>query len=187
MILDDTEVESRLVNENNLCVVIRKGSGLGGERKATIPGDIRALVGKIANEGSKSKDIEEEFGVSQATVSKSSHGLVGNRYDEALARAVSSGSERVEKEAVDKNTQAHESALDIVMLGLEAIKPRLVDAENLSGIKTKDLSRIVSDMSKVAGNLRGGSKDEGSGSKTQVVVVINGARKNEDDYDAIVA
>jgi len=165
-------------SQDNLVHVIVKSARPGRpEGGSEIPDSVRALAGRLSNMGESGKDVSEALEISQATVSKSSKGLVGNRLDERLRDITS-----VER-TIDA---AHEKALDVMMQSIEAIQPRIT-GEGVRDIKLKDLSKLAVDMSKIASNLKDTKKgkDEEAGPKTMVQIVVQPLR-SERDYETIL-
>lgn len=188
MILDDDELEKRLNSPSNLVNTLKERLEKSAPRVKVIPmpnggrreGDIaippmvRALIGSLASEES-SYSVADTFGVSQPTANSASRGLVGNRFDSALKEQIVTPSRRDE---------AHSEALDMLMLTMNALKPKLQLAAKDDSLKAKDLSRIATDMAKVAGSMH--SEETSKVSNLQVVIMAP-PQKKESDYEYLEA
>lgn len=181
MLLNDDEVNQRLEHPDNLVNVIKsdvlvipRNQNLKKPGDTQVPDRVRDLLGMMRRSSSESgKEIGETFGVSQPTVTAAGKGLIGDRFDPELAEKLDN--------AEDKNlNDAHGAALDVLMLSLKALRPRLVSDD----IKAKDLSRIATDMSRITANIK--PKGEIEGPKVQVVLISTRTR-SEREYDSIDA
>lgn len=181
MILEDDDVDERLASPDNLINVIVKPlihnhRGLGDTQ---VPDHVRELAGRLANmDGNTQVEVAEAFDISHTTVSKASRGMVGDRFIKSLRNATSGTTE-------SKTETAHEQALDLLMTGLIAMKPKLA-LDETAGMKPKELSRIISDMSKVVSSLKGNDDKAGNVNNTQVVIFAPPTKK-ESDYESISA
>lgn len=183
MILTDKEVQERLENPENLINKIkiippRERGNIEG--LTNIPTEVKKLIASVIGESSETqKEIGSIFGISQATVSGISRGLVGERLDEELAEVVGDSKKRIQ----DKEIKAHELALDSLMASLGQIGPKIPDAD----LNIKDLTRVARDMSVISANLRKGNKEEGNTTNNTVVVLHAAERRKESVYEVIEA
>lgn len=194
MILSDEELEKRLESPRNLVNVFKERLAnigvvtpkvlplpVGGRREGdiTIPPIVRELIGSLVNEGKGGAEtgtsVAETFGVSQPTASLASRGLVDDRFDSGLAAQVKR-----------KTSDAHNDALDMLMLSMEALKPKLKLGALDDSLKAKDLSRIATDMAKVVSSMKPTEKEAGVTNNTQVILFAPPIKK-ESDYEFIEA
>ena len=175
MILTDEEVEDRLASKDNLVnrlAVLRIDPGGRRPGNTNIPPLVKELIVSIDTEETD-KEVAESFGISQVSVSAMKRGLTGGgnnaSFDPKLA------------EAGKKNKKidtAHDAALDCLVDSLNLLKPKLKEV-----VKPKDLSKIVSDMSKTVSNLKKNDEDAEKG-RIQVVVFAP-TQKTETHYNTI--
>lgn len=174
MILKDEDVEKRLTSPNNLLNLIKNenvevGTCPKGGRKPgdkSIPPLVRQLISGFGDE--HQDDVAEAFGVSQATISGARNNLVGDRFDPSI------------RQDEEKTDNAHELALDLLMVSMGALKPKLLDSD----LKAKDLSRIASDMSKIVSSVRG--NDDGKKNSLRVIILAP-EQKSLTDFEFIEA
>ena len=161
MILTDQEVEERLASPLNLVRVIEKSKGGRTKGSTNIPESVRDLIA-ITNNSSEEKqsDVAKTFEIDSSSVSEISKGLVGGKLDRELSSVGRNARERQED-------RVHESALDCLMSSLSSLQPKLADPD----LKAKELSRIASDMSRVAANLKPRSSEPSITNNTQVILM----------------
>jgi hypothetical protein len=179
MIMNDEEIKERLNSEKNLCQVIEKKRWKGRvEGSKNVPESVRELISKIKNTSDDTgEEIAEVFGVNESSVSRFSRGLVGGeRVDAKLMETVRTA--KLEKR--DREDEAHEAALDVLMTSLSSLQPKLLDPE----LKARDISTIAKNMSAVAKDMKGGRDDGGVTNNTQVILFAPG-RKKLSNYDFI--
>jgi hypothetical protein len=186
MIMTDEEVDARLNSENNLVnrlKVIKEIPKPGRTEGAKgIPLEVKKLIGVLANNSDETQqEIADVFGVSNVTVSNSARGLSsGGTKNDALAKTVN------EHRPVSKIDDAHDKALDALVATLGTLGGRLTKTDD-GTIKTRDLARIASDMSRVASNLKPAEKQSDPLAVNTQVVVYMPHQKKETDYDVIDA
>lgn len=172
--MSDSEIEERLESPKNLVRVIEKSRGGKVEGSTNIPSSVRDLISITRNSGDKCKDVAEEFGIDESSVSEISRGMVGGRLDKDLQ-----GVGRKVKE--DKEESAHNAALEVLMTSMRQLQPKLADPE----VKIKELSKVASDMARVA-SLMKGEKTNSITNNTQVILIAT-PKKKLDSYEFIEA
>lgn len=188
MLLSDSEIEETLNNPENLVNKFNPAKVLpvikGGltEGSKHIPPRVQELIGVLGSvSDEEQKDIGAVFGVSQATVSVSSRGMVGSgntRRDSNIESAI----DKVKHNG--KIRDAHELALDAMLDTLHGLRSKLAAGDDHLKNAGK-LSRIASDMSRVVGNLT--PKSDPSVTNNTQVVLFAPAMKKERDYETIEA
>lgn len=138
-----------------------------------VPDKMRELIGSLANKASLI-DVSESFDISMSTASNYSRGLVQNSVDPELKARVSANSSNSKIKSTSE--AAHESALDMLVDTLSALKPKLS-----SVMKAKDLSKIATDMSRIVSNLT--PKEITNQNNTQVILFAP-KQKQESYYDS---
>lgn len=194
MIISEEEVNKRLEADNNLYNVIRRANqdvehsniqivpiGKQGrtEGSTEIPEHVRELIAITANTSDSTQtEIAETFGVSNYSVSHLKRGLVGNSFNPQLRKTAQDAKAKVDA----KRDTAHEAALDNLMSVMGHLKDRIPDVA-----KARDLSKIASDMSRVAVNLRSRSEEEND-NKANVLVILHAPQQTrEESYESIEA
>lgn len=174
MILTDEDIEHRLAHEDNLINVIGREERAPvvsvvhipthGKIEGTknIPDKMRELLGSLSNVDGPSI-VADIFDVDNSVTSRASRGLVKDRFDPSLKAAAN--------KLEDKSTTAHDKALDLLMLSLDALKPKLPEV-----LKAKDISKIATDMSRIAANLAP-KESSGNVNNTQVILFAPPQRK----------
>jgi predicted transcriptional regulator len=174
MILTDEEVEARLNSDKNLVVVLEKKNGGRTAGATNIPASVRELIAITANKtNGTQKEIAEEFGVDPSSVSEIKKGLVGGRLDGHLAEVGKNAAQQ-------KEDDAHSSALDALLTTISVLQPKLVDPE----IKATDLSKIASNMAKVASSLKPKESGPSTFNNTQVIL-MRPQQKTLNKYDFV--
>jgi hypothetical protein len=161
------------VNKSNVTVLptyTPAGRPKGSEQ---VPDKMRELIGSLANKASLI-DVSESFDISMSTASNYSRGLVQNSVDPELKARVSANSSNSKIKSTSE--AAHESALDMLVDTLSALKPKLS-----SVMKAKDLSKIATDMSRIVSNLT--PKEITNQNNTQVILFAP-KQKQESYYDS---
>lgn len=169
MILSDDEVKERLSSDRNLCVVIEKKRYGNQGGAPNIPESVRELISITKNTGDDGiEEVAEAFGVSTASVSRFSRGLVGgDRVNERLLDVTRTARIDKSNKLIEREEDAHEAALDVLMTSLTSLQPRLLDPE----LSARDVSTIAKNMSAVAKDMRGGGRDgNGTTNNTQVIL-----------------
>lgn len=192
MILTDEEIDKRLTSPDNLLNQIKKpnpnvevlpaptqGKTIGSENTPPL---VRELIGTLSKTtDSTQKEVAEIFEVAPSSVSNWRRGIVGDRFKPELALAVQSNSSVI----VDERTKkAHELALDSLVDTLTVLRPKLGD-----GLKPEKLSKIASDMSRVAKNLNDNAskREEDKPINNIHVILYRPQQKQESDYETIEA
>lgn len=176
MILKDEDVEKRLTSPNNLLNLIKNenvevGTCPKGGRKVgdkPIPPLVRQLISSLDD---STKNVCDAFEVSQPVVTNARRGMIDDRFDSSLAAS---------NQGEEKTDNAHEMALDLLMVSMGALKPKLLDSD----LKAKDLSRIASDMSKIVSSVRG--NDDGKKNSLRVIILAP-EQKSLTDFEFIEA
>lgn len=190
MILEDDEAKARLDSSLNLSTRLMEIRKLkeGGRRlgDVSVPPALRSLIGSLAVQGDESqKDIAEAFGITQPSVSSYERGMVGNRRDSEIEEAIEKTEGKVEEAKQATIEEAHQAALNVMVSSLGVISKRLA-GESPGVLKTKDLSRIATDMSRIVSVATGQDKNNNIINNTKVVVYAPQQRK-ETSYDIIEA
>lgn len=181
MILTDEEVEQRLTSPQNLLnkVQIVRATQKKNVGDTAVPTEVKGLLARLSIDGAESDSIiAKVFGVSQPTVSNAARGLVGDRLDDELAETVGN----VKAAIKEKTENAHNAALDSLVISLGKAKPLL---ESGIGLSVQDLTRTAKDMSIVVANLKkSGVEDVGTTNNT-VVILHPPERRNEKAYEVL--
>ncbi len=167
-------VEEELANRresNSTVLPLRKDV----EERPNLEARMRALIGRTANStDEQNKAVAGIFGVSDTQVSQYKRGLTSPKdakYDPEQARLV---------KATAKVDNAHELALD-AMVGLLGRLNEKVDAGEITS--AKEMSRIATDMSRIAANIKGKERDAVI-NNTQVIMFAPNL-KREAQYETI--
>lgn len=173
MILSDEEVEARIESPKNLCRVIEKRKQGRSQGATDVPESVRDLIAITANKSKGThQEVADVFNIGRSAVSKYSKGLVGDRLDRDLQSVA-------KQSRSDREEEAHQSALDVLMTTMKQIQPKLLDPDN----KLKDLAIVASSMSKVANNMRNVDKEEKTINNTQVILFAPPNKKlNQYDF-----
>ena len=174
--MTDEEVQERLNSPGNLVKVIEKHIGGRGHGSTNVPGSVRDLIAITAKNSNETQgEIAETFGIDQSSVSEYKKGMVGGRLDKNLQNVARNVEET-------KTDDAHNAALDCLMSSLSLLQPKLVDPE----IKPKDLSKIASDMSKIASNLKPKDKNDRDDGRLNVqVILVKPEQRKIENYEFI--
>lgn len=186
MILTDEEALERLSSKDNIInlvdhpqnidprangavQIIRPGEGLPkddrGKRGAQIPDMIRTLIAQTAGLSDETcSEVGNIFGVTPATVSNSTRGLVHNRLDKELQEIGT-------KSTQEKAEKAHNLALDSLVASLGLVQELLPEADSL-----KEATKTALDLSRMVANLKPREEDE-TRAKTLVVISMPSLRK----------
>lgn len=178
-ILKDLAEDSNNPNQSNpnvQVIPLKEGGRKLGD--VAIPVALRSLIGRVAVQGDETqRDIAQAFGISQPSVGFYANGLAGDRIDHEISEDIA------EARGIKSNNieEAHNQALDAMVGAIGGIKDRLLDPDQLAAIKTRDLSRIASDMNKIVS----GAKQEAGVINNTKVIVYAPLQRREDQYETI--
>jgi len=203
MILKTEEIEKRLRSPNNLIEKLRSGlksvkieytppeilpltkkTKLVGDTKK-VPDCVRDLIAAtLATSDETQKEIAEQFGLSQNTVSLFNRGLVGYRKDERVKEVIDAVQEKKKEKRekiLEKHDEIHELALDNLVNALTSLKGKVTEQSALPATK---LAQIASQVSKVVSNTRQREDSNEIDNKPRIVLFAPSLRQ-ENYYESV--
>jgi hypothetical protein len=182
MILEnEEEVLNRLESPDNLVnrlQVRRLGEKSKGKACIRVPPMMREIIGIAAAIDGPSV-AARELGVTQSLASNSAKGLIQNRFDPDLKRAVDSATKERESKIEDKKSEAHVKALDSLLSSLDLVQS--IDVTNLK--QAEKVTRIASNLAGISAKLT--KRDQENINANNVLIIRAPRQKEMSEYETV--
>lgn len=183
MLLSEEDLFERLSHPSNISVLPLKDSGKGvGDTKLGV--ESKLLIGLLAGGEESQSSVGSTFNVAPSTVSKIVRGLSSdnNSLDGEFKDKLKDVSARVDLGS--KTEDAHGLALNALVDTLNQLRPAIAGVT-----KARELSKIASDMSRVASTLSGAGiaqRDSSGNIINKVQVIVHAPQmRAERDFEVI--